>query len=172
MRNDHDVDRLRVDAGGLQVGMKLAGRSFAALEVRLAGAGVDDARAWSRCSRRSANTGSPSCPFPCRRRPARVHLVAALVDDESVGKTEPVDAVGDDGHFVRADLVAIPAGRLLAGRRRGGDSPAKSQYGVVAVAAAAATAPVSTVRLVTSVIMAFLWVTASRLGWRKRSKRC
>ena len=37
-----DIDGLGVDAGGLEIGVELAGRALAALEVRLAGAGVDD----------------------------------------------------------------------------------------------------------------------------------
>ena len=48
-RDDDDVDLVAVDAGGLQIGVELAGRALAVLEIRLAGAGVDHDQPASRC---------------------------------------------------------------------------------------------------------------------------
>jgi len=50
------------------------------------------------------------------------HLLLAGIADEVVRHLEAAHAVGDHGDLEAADLVAVPARRLRAGRRRGGVS--------------------------------------------------
>jgi hypothetical protein len=98
----------------------VASCALAALEIRFAGAGVDDHELGAGVHHDRRIRNHHLVLFAVERGPGSVHLVAVLVDDEGVREAETVGTIGDDGDFVSADLVAIEAGVLLANCRRRG----------------------------------------------------
>ena len=155
--DDDDVDLIAVDAGRLQIGVELAGGALAVLEVRFAGAGVDDdqPRAGVDRARTIRDRDHVGRRLQIGGRQRRIDLLAALVGDEAVRKLEPVHPVGRDRH--------LDARRLYNGTSRracwpesGAAACAGEDRAGVSVAAPAAAAPVSTVRRLTAVMEHFL----------------
>ena len=121
VRDDHGIDGVAVDARGREIALELPGRSLAALEIRFARAGIYDDELRSRIHHHGIVRRRHHVLFIIGRRERSVHLLALLVGDVVVVEFELVGAIGHDGDFDVADLVAVPARRLGAGgRRRGG----------------------------------------------------
>ena len=100
--------------------VELAGRTLAALEIGLARASVDhhELAAGVDDDGRVGDGDHVGTGRQVGGRQTLVHLLAALARHEAIRKLGAGDAVGDHRHLVRADLVAVPAGVLRAGRRR------------------------------------------------------
>ena len=120
MRDDDGIDRFGVDAGSREIGVELAGRTFALSEIGFArsridddelGTGVYDDRAIR--NRQLVLVHESSCQ-------GGIDLVLLDVGDKRVRQRKSIDPVGNDRDLVLTHLVAVPARRLFAGSGSGG----------------------------------------------------
>ena len=175
MRDDHHVDRVAVDPGGREIGVILADRALALLvhakpkpgiDGDQLGAGIHDHR----------RIGVVDLVLGQEVGFERgVDIGLGRIRDIGVGQRIGVGAVGDDRDLEGADLVAVPARRLLAGGRRGrARRRSIGASGSSAVAAAPKRVPrrVSAVMVFPPSIRAFgLHDRASRLAARSAPER-
>lgn len=120
--DDDDVDRVAVDAGGLQIVVELAADALAALVVGFAGAGVHDHELGASLDDDRRVRDRHHVLFHVRGRECPVHRVLLGIEDEAIRQLEGVAAIGDGRDLEAADIVAVPARRLAAGERRCGGS--------------------------------------------------
>ena len=128
------IDRVRLDPGGNEIVAQHAGRgrdlaAGAGVDQNELVAGIDDQRRERRRQFVVRHEG---------RIERMLHFGERRVADEFVGDRPVPDAVIERGQLVRADLVAIDAGRLFVG---GG---AAAAAGSAPAAIAAAAVPAST----------------------------
>ena len=113
MRDDDEVDRLRIDAGGGEIVAEHAGRrrdlaAGAGVDKHELAAGVDDqGREWRRQLVGGHERGGERA----------LHFGERRVVDEFLRDRAVPDAVIERGQLEGADPVAVDAGRLLAGGR-------------------------------------------------------
>ena len=120
---------LRSIPGGLQVGLELAGDAFGALVARFASAGVDyNELAAGVDDNRIVRRRHQVLWIECSLK-RTIEIGARLVGQVAVGKLECVGAVGHDRDLDRADLIAVPTRRLIAGQRRGGMRGQRAERG-------------------------------------------
>ncbi len=118
MRDDHRVDVGHLDAGGGEVLRQLAELALGLLEGARAAAGVeqDELRAGVDHDRRVVMDHLVGRQIDRLQRLA--HLRDRRIGDVALRQREHARAIGEHRDLVRSDLVAIDAGRLLAGWRR------------------------------------------------------
>ena len=119
MRQQHDVDLLGIDAGGGEILQGAADRALGRLEIGDAVAGVDQDQLAAGVDQLRVERHRHHALAAYRRLPRRQRLVLRTLRHEIVGHRKRTRTVVDRGAFVSADLVAIEAGRLGAGRRLG-----------------------------------------------------
>ena len=118
---DHDrVDRVDVDAGGGEVALALPHRAFAGRQGAGTEAGVDRDELLPVFTTTELNGSMNWSVDRYAACSAAMTSSLLLLRTKLSGSGADAGALGDDGHLGRADLDAIPAGRLLAGERRGG----------------------------------------------------
>src|SRR5262249_39843476 len=135
------------------IARELTGRTFARVEPSLAQPGVNDDDPLAGIDDDRIIRGGKYVRLTMCRHECGVHFLAVRMGDDIVRQFEPGHAVGHDGDLEAADLVAVPARCLRAGRRRRRARGALAPSGICA-AAVVATAPASTLRSV-SLVMAF-----------------
>jgi hypothetical protein len=122
VRNDHGVDRLGVDAGSRKISVELTHGALALLVNAQTEAGVHHHQLGTRVhdDGRERVHGLFLVYSHVHRCKPTAHDILLLIAYEVVGQRRGTHAIGDDRDFKAADLVAIPARRLLAGKRRCG----------------------------------------------------
>jgi hypothetical protein len=118
VRDDHGIDGVAVDTGGGEIAHELAADAVALLVVGLAGAGIDHDELGADVQANRVIGRGHHVLFHEDLGERGIHHILLDVDDVILRHLEAGDTIGRDRHFEAADLVAVPAGGLLAGSRR------------------------------------------------------
>ncbi|MGY4428210.1 hypothetical protein ACVWWO_000687 [Bradyrhizobium sp. F1.13.1] len=129
MRQQHDIDALGVDAGGLEVLQRAADRALAGLEIGDTVAGIDQHELGAGVDELRVERYRDHALRHVGRLARGQRFLLRRVDDELVRHRESTRTVIDRGALVAADLVAVEARRLRAGLRHRGIGGGRSKLG-------------------------------------------